>query len=49
MSDIGTLIGFGSLLANIAILALNLKLYTEILKEGAQQRRAERARTEVKS
>lgn len=31
------------LLANLAVFALNLKLYTEIFKEKSQNRRAEQA------
>jgi hypothetical protein len=30
------------LLANLAVLGLNLKLYTEILKDQSQNRRADR-------
>lgn len=33
--------GLAVLLANIATLGLNLKIYTEVMKERAQQRRAE--------
>jgi hypothetical protein len=34
------LIGGVFLIANLIVLGLNLKLYTEVLKEQAQQRRA---------
>jgi hypothetical protein len=36
-------INVGFLLANLMVLALNVKLYTEVLKDQSQNRRASKA------